>query len=143
MVFNAIKFNDVTFTFKGGKCTNKPCPQMPDNTNSYTIKLASTQNPATYISFKFWCPIAHPNLTEKELCLAFLYFVDDAVSGKMKFKEFVEEFGFTDPVEAWETWNSCKQARKKLSRIYNGDFYDLINFLNDEENDDWPHAVHH
>ena len=50
---------------------------------------------------------------------------------KMKFKEFVEEFGFTDPVEAWETWNSCKQAHKKLSRIYNGDFYDLINFLND------------
>lgn len=146
MVFNAITFKGVTFTLKSGECTHKEWGMKGiTNTNSYRIRLSCSTSSTTYTTFDFWCSNAHPKLDEKYLASAFQCFIDDCVSGTMTFDDFVDEFGYDDPKQAYHTWMACKNAAEKIGRIWSNkedDLYDLLEFLREQEDNDWPDFYH-
>lgn len=147
MTFNAVTFKSSTFTLRGSECTNKPWGQMsksaPENRNSYRIKVICSDTQYTYTVFDYWCSKAHPKLTDRELATAFKCFVDDAIAGGMTFDKFVDEFGYDEPKLAYHTWKACQNANEKMKRIWGGDLYDLMNFLIQQEKNDWKDFINH
>jgi len=56
--------------------------------------------------------------------------VSDAICGYMPFEEFCSELGYdTDSRKAYQAWNACQAAHRKLRKIYSGDIYELANEL--------------
>jgi len=83
------------------------------------------------IRFEFWASMAHPIIkTEYEILNAFYCFVGDAVSGSYDFEEFCSELGYNiDSRQAEKIYKKCIKQNDKLSKIYDGNIYDLINEL--------------
>ena len=103
-----------------------------ENWNHYKITVVNTQNKLR-TGFDFWASIANPDLSSRyDVLNAFRCFVDDALCGDMTFHDFCMEFGYDeDSRQAERTWKACKKSAEKLTRIYDGDLYDLINSLED------------
>ena len=125
------EFNDfrITATYKGDK------PAKWSNGENWNNHWVSVTNAKTgkRTGFYFWASIMHPQLSSRyDVLNAFRCFVDDAISGDMTFHEFCEEFGYDeDSRTAEKTWKACKKAKEKLSRIYDGDVYELLNSLDE------------
>lgn len=125
----------MTATYKNFKVTtkrcndNKPAPWLYNNTNHHRVTVTNTDtNKRT--SFDFWASKAHPEMVEEyDVLNTFYCFVSDAVSGEMDILEFSREFGYDNPKEAMSAWRACKNANKKLKRIFDGDIYKLANDL--------------
>ena len=119
----------ITATYKGDK------PAKWSNGENWNNHWVSVTNAKTgkRTGFDFWASIMRPQLSSRyDVLNAFRCFVDDAISGDMTFHEFCGEFGYDeDSRTAEKTWKSCKKAKEKLTRIYDGDIYDLINSLED------------
>lgn len=99
-----------------------------DNWNNHKITVKRS---GASVSFDFWASIAHPEIdSEYDVLNAFYCFVSDAISGAMPFEEFCSELGYdTDSRKAYQTWNACQAAHRKLRKIYSGDIYELANEL--------------
>ena len=119
----------ITATYKG----DKPAKwSNGKNWNNHWISVVNTKT-RKRTGFDFWASIMKAQLSSRyDVLNAFMCFVEDAISGDMTFREFYAEFGYDeDSRESEATWKSCKNASKKLHRIYDGDIYDLINSLDD------------
>lgn len=125
------KFGDfgITATYKGDKAAKW---SGGENWNNHLVTVVNTKT-GKRTSFEFWASIMNPHLSSRyDVLNAFRCFVDDAISGDMTFREFCEEFGYAeDSRTAEKTWKDCKNASKKLHRIYDGDIYELTNALAD------------
>ena len=118
-------------TFKGDKKAD--WTGNPDNWNNHLISVRNNETKRA-CAFDFWASIANPDIeTEKELLWAFKCFVDDSISGTYTFEEFCGEFGYDeDSRKAHKTWKACQRAKEKLSGVYDGDLYDLVNSLQED-----------
>lgn len=100
-----------------------------------TVKVGKVR-----VSFLYYC--SHQDfqngltsLNMPELWNAFYCFVSDAVSGSQTFDEFCSELGYSpDSRAAAKTHRACQRSHGKLSRIYTGDIYELLNAVNDINN---------
>ena len=121
---------NIKATFKGDK---KADWTGAENWNNHLVTVRNNET-KTACAFDFWASIANPDIeTETELLHAFRCFVDDAISGEYDFAEFCGEFCFDeDSRKAYKTWKACQRANEKLSKIYDGDIYDLANALRDD-----------
>jgi len=119
----------ITANYTGAKAAK----WSKDNYNHHNITVINTDN-GKRTRFDFWASIAHPVLeSEYDVINAFYCFVSDAVSGLETFEEFCADFGYdNDSITALKTWRACKRSYNKLTRIYNGDLYVLINELSEE-----------
>lgn len=118
----------VTATYTGSKAA--PWGDGRENWNHHNVTVINRDN-GKRTRFDFWASIMHPEIdTEYDLMNAFRCFVDDALAGSMSFHEFCADFGYDeDSRRAEKVWNACKRSTAKLTRIYDGDLYDLINDL--------------
>jgi hypothetical protein len=116
----------VTSTYTGSKAA--PWSDGRENWNHHNVTVINRDN-GKRTRFDFWASIAHPEIdTEYDLMNAFRCFVDDALAGSMEFREFCADFGYDeDSRRAEKIWNACKRSTAKLTRIYDGDLYDLLN----------------
>ena len=118
----------ISTEYTGGKAA--PWGNGRENWNHHNVTVKNRDN-GEYTRFDFWASIADPEIrTEYDILNAFRCFVDDALAGKMSFSEFCSEFGYDeDSRRAEKIWKACKRSTEKLTRIYDGDLYDLINDL--------------
>lgn len=118
----------ITSTYKGDKKAD-----WGNDVANWNRHIITVTNIATnlYTKFEFWSSIARPVIeTDYDLLNAFYCFVGDAISGNMNFAEFCSEFGFDeDSRKAERIWKACRHSMEKLTRIYDGDIYDLCNDL--------------
>lgn len=121
----------IAATYTGEKAA--PWGNGQENWNHHRITVTNTET-GKRTTFDFWASIAHPVLDSTyDVLNAFYCFVSDAVSGMESFTEFCSNFGYdNDSITALKTWRACKRSYDKLSRIYDGDLYDLINELSEE-----------
>lgn len=104
-----------------------------DNYNKHKVRIRHNNHTLT---FNYWGSIMNPEITTNEENIFALYcFLSDAVSGKMSFEDFCEEFGYdTDSRKAERTHKQCEAAEKKYNRVFEADIYDLLNELQEEYN---------
>lgn len=117
---------EIKASYKGNKKWN--CNS--DNFNNHMVKVTNTETKQS-ITFEFWASINNPILNrEYDILNAFYCFVSDAISGDYSFEEFCSEFGYDeDSRTAEKTWKSCQKQADKLSKIFDGDLYELANEL--------------
>ena len=48
--------------------------------------------------------------------------ISDARSGEMSFREFCNEFGYTDPPKALRIWEMCKKTTKGMKHLFGNDY---------------------
>lgn len=117
------------FKITATRCKDNKKAPWGDNTNHHRITVTNEENNKR-CSFDFWTSVASPEMKSKyDVMNAFYCFVSDAISGELDALEFNREFGYEDPKEALRAWTGCKNANKKLTRIYDGDIYELANEL--------------
>ena len=112
----------------------KHAPWDARNWNHHVVTVRNNDN-GKRTSFEYWASIAHPCIdTAADVLGAFECFIGDATAGFYSFQDFVGEFGYTDPVDAYKTWRACKRAAEKLSRVAETDedgIYDLYSRLSE------------
>ncbi len=118
------------FEIKASYKGNKKADWSQDNFNNHMITVTNLETKQK-IRFEFWASIAHPMLkTEHDILNAFYCFVSDAISGNYSFEEFCSDFGYdTDNRQAEKIYRKCIKQYDRLSKIYDGDIYDLANEL--------------
>jgi hypothetical protein len=122
----------VSATYTGSKKApwDNAKSRMPENWNHHRVTVKNTEN-GLKTSFDFWMSISRPQIEkEYDVLNAFYCFVSDAISGGYSFGEFCGEFGYDeDSRTAERTFKACERAAAKLSRLYDGNIYDLANEL--------------
>lgn len=128
----------MTYTFNNFRITAEYTGSKPaawsnsKNWNHHRITVTNTEN-GKRTGFDFWASLMNPHLSSRyDVLNAFRCFVDDAICGEMAFEDFCFELGYdADSRQSEKTWKACKKSTEKLTRIYGGNLYDLINSLED------------
>ena len=113
------------------------------NKREYNNLFAVTvQSGAVKESFDYHISIAETNkgkkvLTDADHISAFYAFVGDGIAGLMDFKEFLDEFGYTDCREGYKIHKACEAAQKQCARLGLGDLYQVSNYMQEK----YPDAV--
>ena len=117
---------------KGEKAAGWGSERIPENYNHHRVTVVN-QETGKRTSFDYWTSQAHPDMRDaKDALLAFMAFVDDAISGHYDFDEFCRELGYEKPSEAYKAWRGCVRALDKVKRIAGErDVYALANALQD------------
>jgi len=109
-------------------------PALPnDYNNQFTVTV---KNGSTEESFVYGISIDDTKslkpkivLSDADHIFSFYCFLNDAISGSMTFKNFQDEYGYSDCCEAYKIWKACKESAFKVLRLGIGDMYKVMNYV--------------
>jgi len=121
----------VNSNYKGDKKASWSGSQ--ENWNNHLVTVTNTDTKIR-VTFEFWGSIINPELTsEYDVLNAFYCFVSDAICGKESFEDFCSNMGYDeDSRTAEKIHKACIKSYNKLTKIYDGDIYDLANELSEQ-----------
>jgi hypothetical protein len=124
---------EITATFKQSV---KGFVREYDFNNQFVVTVKS--NEGKTITFDYHISIDETNkgkkvLSDNDHIQAFDSFVNDAISGKYSFDEFMDEYGYTKCKEGYKIWKLCKESSNKYDSLnIDIDLYDLSNIVREK-----------